>query len=311
MMEQIGKLLYLSSDPLDIFTETKVRLKIQLNMQNPFDDNTSCLVMTLCMDDEPYDVHRENSRERSFGRQWNVKDLIPTSHFYHKRTIKICNNHNRLGERDILFQDEPPFGSKWTQDWLRWCYFEPKFVPYYVLEREPGFLQTSDELEIQVIFEPLFPLVKFYMSNNGILNWTLSDYTLKRQNEKDGLIECSYSPYFYSESRGYRMQVRVYLNGAGIAKGTMVSVFLDFLVGEWDDRLPPTLDSFPHQTTVTICDQSESGSSEKRSLTKTEISRDGCVSDFWYDFAKQSDIREDIHVKRNELLIHVEVKALD
>ena len=46
-----------------------------------------------------------------------------------------------------------------------------------------------------------------------------------------------YSPSFYTHERGYRMCVRVHVNGDDAAKGEHVSVFIHLMRGEWDNYL--------------------------------------------------------------------------
>ena len=56
-----------------------------------------------------------------------------------------------------------------------------------------------------------------------------------------------YSPPFYTHLGGYRMCLRVYVNGFGTGKGTHVSVFVYLMRGEFDDLL-----KWPFRGDVTI-----------------------------------------------------------
>ena len=56
-----------------------------------------------------------------------------------------------------------------------------------------------------------------------------------------------YSPPFYTHLGGYRMCLKVYANGAGVGKGTHVTVYVYLMRGEFDDLL-----KWPFRGEVTI-----------------------------------------------------------
>lgn len=214
---------------------------------------------------------------------------------YHKRTIVI--------NETITFVDEPPFGQEWIRKWMQQVYCDPKDISHRLVDKD----LKEDRISIQLIFEPLLPLIKFYISNDGILNWEMEHFTQKWHDEKSGVVQCQYSPYFYSSVHGYRMRVRLYLNGNGVTEGTHLAIYLDFLVGEWDDSLPP-LECFPHRTTFMILDQSDLP--EKKPIIVSETNKDGHPTDFFYDFANQSQIKEDLYLKNDTLQIRVIVEPI-
>ncbi|CAF3988198.1 unnamed protein product [Rotaria sp. Silwood1] len=64
----------------------------------------------------------------------------------------------------------------------------------------------------------------------------------------DGRQISIYSPAFYSSPNGYKMCVRLYLNGDGNAHGTHVSIFFVLMRGEYDAIL-----KFPFHFKVMFC----------------------------------------------------------
>ncbi len=74
-------------------------------------------------------------------------------------------------------------------------------------------------------------------SYNGALLWKISDFARKKQEAITGSQVSLYSPCFYSSSYGYKMCVRLYLNGDGLGKGTHISVFFVVMRGQYDALL--------------------------------------------------------------------------
>ena len=72
---------------------------------------------------------------------------------------------------------------------------------------------------------------------NGVLLWKISDFARKKQDAVTGRQVSLYSPCFYSSSYGYKMCVRLYLNGDGMGRGTHISVFFVVMRGQYDALL--------------------------------------------------------------------------
>lgn len=70
-----------------------------------------------------------------------------------------------------------------------------------------------------------------------VFNYPPVTFSLYNFHERKDNNEIWYSPCFYSHSCGYKMQLQVYPNGDGIARGTHVSVKVAILPGEFDDLL--------------------------------------------------------------------------
>ena len=75
-------------------------------------------------------------------------------------------------------------------------------------------------------------------TTNGVFIWRVNDIKRRHREAKDGITYSLFSPPFLTSSHGYRMCLRMYLNGDGEGKGTHVSLFLVLMKGEHDSILP-------------------------------------------------------------------------
>lgn len=84
-------------------------------------------------------------------------------------------------------------------------------------------------------------------SYNGSFTWKIPEI-LRRKNEAlVGKTISLYSAPFYTSRHGYKLCLRLYLNGDGSGKGTHLSFFLTIMRGEYDALLP-----WPFRQTVTL-----------------------------------------------------------
>lgn len=75
-------------------------------------------------------------------------------------------------------------------------------------------------------------------SFDGILIWKVTDFLKKRRDAITKRNTFTLSPPFFSGRRGYKMCMRLYLNGDGSGKGTHISIFFTILKGPYDAILP-------------------------------------------------------------------------
>ncbi|XP_015283800.1 PREDICTED: TNF receptor-associated factor 1-like, partial [Gekko japonicus] len=87
---------------------------------------------------------------------------------------------------------------------------------------------------------------------NGIFLWKIKDVHQKCYEAVSGKVCSLQSPAFYTSRYGYKLCMRLYLNGEGRGKGTHVSVFLVLLKGEYDTLLQWP---FVHKITFMLLDQ--------------------------------------------------------
>ncbi len=89
-------------------------------------------------------------------------------------------------------------------------------------------------------------------SYNGVLIWQINNFMKQRHDSITGKSVSIYSPFFYTGRYGYKMRLRVYLNGDGIGKGSHISLFFVICKGRYDSLLQWP---FKQKVTMTILDQ--------------------------------------------------------
>ncbi|XP_048202311.1 TNF receptor-associated factor 2 [Perognathus longimembris pacificus] len=72
---------------------------------------------------------------------------------------------------------------------------------------------------------------------DGVFIWKISDFARKRQEAVAGRTPAIFSPAFYTGKYGYKMCLRVYLNGDGTGRGTHLSLFFVVMRGPHDALL--------------------------------------------------------------------------
>ena len=91
-------------------------------------------------------------------------------------------------------------------------------------------------------------------SYDGKYIWKIPDITRRRRDALMGKTVSLYSAPFYTDRFGYRMCLRVYLDGDGSGKGRYISYFLTIMKGEYDALL-----EWPFQLTVTLTMTNQKG----------------------------------------------------
>ncbi|XP_014113443.1 PREDICTED: TNF receptor-associated factor 1 isoform X1 [Pseudopodoces humilis] len=89
-------------------------------------------------------------------------------------------------------------------------------------------------------------------SYDGIFLWKITDVGRKLQDSVTGRTVSFYSPAFYTAKYGYKVCLRVYLNGDGTGTGTHMSLFFVIMKGDYDALLPWP---FRHKVTFMLLDQ--------------------------------------------------------
>ncbi|XP_019949664.1 TNF receptor-associated factor 2 isoform X2 [Paralichthys olivaceus] len=87
---------------------------------------------------------------------------------------------------------------------------------------------------------------------DGIFVWKISDFTKKRQDAVAGRAPAMFSPAFYTSKYGYKMCLRIYLNGDGTGRGTYLSLFFVVMRGHSDALLKWP---FNQKVTLMLLDQ--------------------------------------------------------
>uniref|UniRef100_A0A674CBF8 TNF receptor-associated factor n=1 Tax=Salmo trutta TaxID=8032 RepID=A0A674CBF8_SALTR len=92
------------------------------------------------------------------------------------------------------------------------------------------------------------------VSYDGTFIWRLSDLSTKMKEavSSHGNRPNLYSPAFYTARYGFKVCMRLYLNGDGVGKGTHISLFFVIMKGEYDLLLSWP---FKHKVTFFLLDQ--------------------------------------------------------
>ena len=148
-------------------------------------------------------------------------------------------------------------------------------------------------------------------TTHGIFIWKIPDIRRRYRDALDRKTISLYSPPFQTSPHGYRMCVRVYLNGDGTGKGTYVSIFFVLMRSEHDDLL-----SFPFRQSVrfTLINQSNRAESiteafapdlKSQSFQKPESEMN--VASGFPKFARQTVLQDERFTRGNVIYIKAQV----
>ncbi|XP_060768817.1 TNF receptor-associated factor 2 isoform X3 [Neoarius graeffei] len=91
-----------------------------------------------------------------------------------------------------------------------------------------------------------------FCTYDGVFIWKISDFSRRRQDALAGRAPAMFSPAFYSSKYGYKMCLRLYLNGDGSGRGTHLSLFFVVMRGKYDALLKWP---FSQKVTLMLLDQ--------------------------------------------------------
>ena len=102
---------------------------------------------------------------------------------------------------------------------------------YEDIERQVTMLKVHvSEMELQL-------QASLASTYNGSFMWRIPDLSKRRRDAIEGRVTSLYSPPFYTAKNGYKMCIRVYLNGDGMGHKTHLSLFFVLMKGEFDALL--------------------------------------------------------------------------
>ncbi|XP_013871466.1 TNF receptor-associated factor 2 isoform X2 [Austrofundulus limnaeus] len=87
---------------------------------------------------------------------------------------------------------------------------------------------------------------------DGVFVWKITEFSRRRQDAVAGRAPAMFSPAFYSSKYGYKMCLRLYLNGDGTGRGTHLSLFFVVMKGKCDALLKWP---FSQKVTLMLLDQ--------------------------------------------------------
>ncbi|CAF2753029.1 unnamed protein product [Rotaria sp. Silwood2] len=120
----------------------------------------------------------------------------------------------------------------------------------YVADMNNKILQTQVETLKQTISD-----CSSTSSNDGSYVWKISNVSEKLADAIADRQTSIYSPPLYSSSTGYKMCMRLYMNGDGQARGTHLSLFFVLMRGDYDSIL-----TWPFSYKVIFCLYDQTGS---------------------------------------------------
>jgi archaellum component FlaC len=178
-------------------------------------------------------------------------------------------------------------------------------------ESVQGMQQSITQYSIAVDELRLRQDVQDVKTTHGVFIWKIPDIRRRYRDALDRKTISLYSPPFQTSPHGYRMCVRVYLNGDGSGKGTYISVFFVLMRSEHDDLL-----NFPFKQSVrfTLVNQSNHAESvteafapdlKSQSFQKPEGEMN--VASGFPKFARQSVLHDERFTKGNVIYVKAQV----
>ena len=148
-------------------------------------------------------------------------------------------------------------------------------------------------------------------SHDGCLVWKIDNFNHRLEDAITGKTPSLYSPPFFTSRFGYKLCMRIYLNGDGVGKGSHVSLFFTVMRGEYDGLLPWP---FHQKVTMTLVDQSGSNKNieesfipDSNSSSFKRPSRDMNVASGCPIFVHKDRLFSGNFVKDNSMFIRVQV----
>ncbi|TSO77763.1 TNF receptor-associated factor 2 [Bagarius yarrelli] len=92
------------------------------------------------------------------------------------------------------------------------------------------------------------------VSYDGTFLWKICEVSQKLKEAVIGQRSSQYSPAFYTSRYGFKVCLRLYMNGDGVGKGTHISLFFVIMKGEYDPLLSWP---FKHKVTFFLIDQNQ------------------------------------------------------
>ena len=148
-------------------------------------------------------------------------------------------------------------------------------------------------------------------TTNGLFVWKIPDICRRYRDAVDGRTVSLYSPPFYTSPHGYRVCIRIYLNGDGIGKSTHISVFFFIMRSEHDNLLPWPFKQSVRFTLVNQKNQAasitEAFSPDLQSPSFQKPEYDMNIASGFPKFARQSVLQDENFTKDNILYIKCQV----
>lgn len=149
----------------------------------------------------------------------------------------------------------------------------------------------------------------------GTFIWRIEHFKSRRQKAIDNTDPAIHSPPFYTSLYGYKMCLRMNLNGVDSGFGHHLSLFVHMMRGEWDDILEWP---FTGRITLAILDQSENVEF-RRPISETLVAKPNLLAfqkpitgrnhkGYGYvEFCQIDQLRDTQFVKNDIMLVRIQV----
>ena len=148
-------------------------------------------------------------------------------------------------------------------------------------------------------------------TTTGVFIWKIPNVAKRHRDAVERRTLSLYSPPFQTSPHGYRMCIRMYLNGDGSGKTTHISVFLVLMHSEQDNLLRWP---FVQPVTFTLLNQtspsrniSETFLPDARSPSFQQPQSEMNVASGFPRFASQSILRDDSFTKGNAIFLRCQI----
>ena len=148
---------------------------------------------------------------------------------------------------------------------------------------------------------------------NGSYVWRIENYRQCRQDAINGLITAIHSPAFFTSLYGYKLCMRINLNGVDSGVGKHVALFVHMMQGDYDNILEWP---FTGRIALSILDQSDTAEF-RHHISETLVAKPNLLAfqrptaprnykGYGYvEFAPIERIREPQYVKNNTMLVRI------
>ena len=150
---------------------------------------------------------------------------------------------------------------------------------------------------------------------NGSYIWRIENCRQRRQDAINGFATALHSPAFYTSLYGYKLCLRINLNGVDSGVGRYIALFVHMMRGDYDSILEWP---FTGRITLTILDQSEgtelhqdiseSLNAEPNLLASQRPTTLRNYKGYGYvEFAPIEHIRDPQYIKNDTMLVRVQI----
>lgn len=150
---------------------------------------------------------------------------------------------------------------------------------------------------------------------NGSYIWKIDNFRQCRQDAVNGVMTAIHSPAFHTSLYGYKLCMRINLNGVDSGVGKHVALFVHMMQGDYDSILEWP---FTGRIALSILDQSD-GAEYRHHISETLVAKPNLLAfqrptaprnykGYGYvEFAPIETIREPQYVRNNTMLVRIQI----